>query len=208
MKTSKQGIDFIAQWEGLRLAAYQDVKGVWTIGYGHTGSAARPGNTITETEAKRLLRLDLDEAEAGVRAAVRVPLSQTQFDVLVSFAFNCGNHALATSTLARKLNAGDYAAVPAELARWVHSGGKRVQGLVNRRAAEAVLWRGSYPAPNTGRPEETNVVPEAPRPPRKPVPLGSGVPRSSVVDAWRAVPWLAAAAVIAFIVYNVATRML
>lgn len=139
----------IKQWEGLRLSAYQDVAGIWTIGYGHTGGV-RIAQRITEAEAERLLRQDLARFEAAVDRHVTVPLNDNQFGALVSFAFNVGERAFASSTLLRKLNAGDHAAVPTELAKWNRAGGRRVAGLVNRRAAEAGLWvRGEYVASNT-----------------------------------------------------------
>jgi len=137
-----EGLAHIKRWEGLRLSAYKDVAGIWTIGYGHTSAAGAPtvsaGMKITEAEAERILRADLAKFEARVERLVKVPLTDNQFAALVSFDYNTG--ALHKSTLLKKLNAGDYAAVPEELAKWVNAGGKRVQGLVNRRASEAGLW--------------------------------------------------------------------
>jgi len=141
--TSNSAIEKIKQWEGLRLRSYQDSAGIWTIGYGHTSDAAfkvGPGQTITEAKAAELLRLDLREAEQAVDDAVTVSLTDNQFGALVSFTFNVGAAALRKSALLKKLNAGAYDAVPAELAKWNKAGGKVVQGLVNRRAAEAGLW--------------------------------------------------------------------
>lgn len=141
---SAEGLALLKQWEGLRLDAYRDVGGVWTIGYGHTGGVM-PGERITEAEAEHLLRDDLGWAEGAVHRLVNVKLTDNQHAALVSFVFNVGEGAFAKSTLLRKLNAGDYAAVPAELARWNKAGGQVVQGLVNRRAAEAGLWaKGSF----------------------------------------------------------------
>lgn len=138
----------IKRLEGLRLAAYQDVAGVWTIGYGTTRGVYE-GLTITEATAEHMMNMDLRAFEEGVQAAVEVELSDNQFGALVSFAYNVGLGAFRSSTLLKKLNAGDYEAVPAELAKWVKArvGGQliRVQGLVNRRAAEAGLWaKGSF----------------------------------------------------------------
>lgn len=141
--TCDLAIEKIKQWEGLRLRSYQDSAGVWTIGYGHTSDASfkvGPGQTITEAKATELLRVDLREAEQAIDRVVTVPLNDNQFGALVSFAYNVGNAAFRKSTLLRKLNAGDYDAVPSELAKWNKAGGKVVQGLVNRRAAEAGLW--------------------------------------------------------------------
>lgn len=142
---SAEGLAHVKRWEGLRLDAYRDVAGVWTIGYGHTGSPAAPGVTITEQEAEVLLRADLNTAETAVSQMVKVPLTEEQFASLVSFVFNVGTGAFAKSTLLEELNKGNYDEVPAQLQRWVFAGGKRTPGLVNRRAAEAGLWaKGAY----------------------------------------------------------------
>lgn len=145
-RVSETGLALIKQWEVLRLRAYLCPAGVWTIGYGHTGNV-RAGMEITEEDADALLMSDLATFERAVAQAVKVPLTQHQFDALVSFAFNVGADAFRRSTLRRKLNQGDYTAVPGELAKWVHAGGRKLDGLVNRRAAEAGLWvRGSHVA--------------------------------------------------------------
>lgn len=145
-RISETGLALIKQWEGLRLRAYRCPAGVWTIGYGHTGNV-RAGMEITEEDADALLVSDLATFERAVAQAVKVPLTQHQFDALVSFAFNVGVEAFRKSTLLRKLNALDYAAVPGELAKWVYAGGRKLDGLVSRRAAEAGLWvRGSHVA--------------------------------------------------------------
>jgi lysozyme len=146
------GLSHIMQWEGKRLVAYQDVAGIWTIGYGHTTAAGIPrvreGLRISDKEAEDILKTDLRKFEDRVSRLVKVPLTDNQFAVLVSFDFNTG--ALHKSTLLKKLNAGDYDAVPSELMKWVNAGGKRVQGLVNRRAAEAGLWaKGEFVSSNT-----------------------------------------------------------
>lgn len=146
------GLSHIMQWEGKRLVAYQDVAGIWTIGYGHTTAAGIPrvreGMRISDKEAEDILKADLRKFEDRVSRLIKVPLTDNQFAVLVSFDFNTG--ALHKSTLLKKLNAGDYDAVPAELMKWVNAGGKRVQGLVNRRAAEAGLWaKGEFVSSNT-----------------------------------------------------------
>jgi len=147
-----EGLKIIKQWEGLKLTAYKDGGGVWTIGYGHTSAAGAPivkqGMKITNEEAERILRNDLDKFEADVVRLVKVPLNDNQFAALVSFHFNTG--ALGKSTLLKKLNKGDYKSVPSELMKWVNDNGKRVQGLVNRRSAEVGLWaKGSFVSSNT-----------------------------------------------------------
>ena len=86
---SAEGLAFIQQAEGCRLNAYRDSVGVLTIGYGHT-RLVQDGDTITQDEATSLLEADLAHVYACIRANVRVPLSQGQFDALCSFAFNLG----------------------------------------------------------------------------------------------------------------------
>jgi len=143
-KMNETGLALLKQWEGLRTKSYQDSGGVWTIGYGHTSAAGDPkpvkGMVISQAEAEDILLKDLSHVEAVVARAVQVPLNDNQFAMLVSFCYNVGEAAFRRSTLLKKLNKGDYESVPAELARWVHAKGKRLQGLVNRRAAEAGLW--------------------------------------------------------------------
>jgi lysozyme len=143
-RINADGIALIKQWEGLRLETYRCSAGVLTIGYGHTSSVI-PGMHITETEAERLLMRDLAIFEAEVSRAVDVEITDNQFAALVSWTYNIGVSAMRGSTLIRKLNTGDYASVPAELARWNKIKGVVSPGLSNRRAAEAGLWaRGSF----------------------------------------------------------------
>lgn len=138
--------------EGLRLQAYpdpgsKDGKPV-TIGYGTTrinGQPIKLGTTITEQQAEEYHRQDLMKVGAAVERLAKVNLTDNQFGTLVLFSNNVGIGAFEKSTLLKKLNAGDYEAVPAQLARWNKNDGKVMQGLVNRRAAEAGLWaRGSF----------------------------------------------------------------
>lgn len=141
------GLQLIKQWEGMKLKAYRDVAGVLTIGYGSTGAHVKPGMIITEPQAEALLMKDLERFEERVDRLVKVPLTENQFAALVSFDFNTG--ALHKSTLLKKLNARQYDAVPLELMKWVNARGKRVQGLVNRRSAEAGLWaKGDFVSSN------------------------------------------------------------
>ncbi|WP_455479239.1 lysozyme [Bartonella sp. B23] len=152
-KISKEGLAMIKQWEGLRLHAYQDATGVWTIGYGHTSAAGKPfvhkGTTVTEEQAENILCQDLKQFENAVEQAVQVSLTDKQFAALVSFCYNVGITAFCNSTLLKKLNKGEYESVPAELQKWNKAGGKRLQGLVHRRAAEAGLWAtGAYVSSN------------------------------------------------------------
>ena len=137
------GLALLKEFEGCKLTAYPDPAtggDPWTIGYGSTGPHVKRGVTITQAEAERLLLADLDRFEQAVTRYVTVPLTQNQFDALVSFTYNCGQGSLQTSTLLRKLNAGDYAGAQGQFARWNRAGGKEMAGLTRRRAAEAELF--------------------------------------------------------------------
>ena len=145
---NQDGLNLIKQWEGLRLQAYLCPANVWTIGYGHT-LTAKKGMSISEDEAVNLLRGDLAKFQRCVEDAVQVSLNDNQFAAIVSFCFNVGEGAFRGSTLLKKLNAGNFDAVPSELARWNKVGGKVSAGLTNRRAAEAGLWvKGAYVSSN------------------------------------------------------------
>lgn len=138
-RTSPEGLRIIKEAEGLRLKAYQDTGGVWTIGYGHTGPDVKPGQVITEAVADALLVEDVREAEIAVEKLFPVT-NQNQFDALVSFTFNLGGGQVGESTLRRLHNEGDYAGAKAQFARWRFDNGKELAGLVKRRAAEAALY--------------------------------------------------------------------
>jgi lysozyme len=131
------GLDLIKHFEGLRLEAYQDSGGIWTIGYGHT-RGVHEGMTCSQHQADAWLEADLSIAEAEVLRVVKVPLNDNQFAALTSFAFN--ERGFALSTLVKKLNAGNYASVPDELKKWIYADHKIDPGLVKRRAAEAELF--------------------------------------------------------------------
>jgi lysozyme len=133
------GLALVREHEGLRLAAYRDTSGIWTIGYGHT-EEVRPGYCISSDRAEQLLKADLTRAERAVAALVKVPLTDNQFSALVSFVFNVGEGAFAKSTLLRKLNESGYGLVPACLKSWIFDNGRVLPGLVKRRADEAALW--------------------------------------------------------------------
>ena len=143
MRPSPAAYALIKEFEGLRLHAYQDSAGVWTIGWGHTGDVKR-GQSITIHQAEALLALDIGIAAAAVNRHVEAPLSQNMFDALVSFTFNLGEGRLAQSTLLKKLNLRDYHAAAAEFPKWVkgkHKGKKvTLPGLVKRRAAERAMF--------------------------------------------------------------------
>ena len=138
-----QAMKFIEQREGRRLDAYRDSAGYWTIGVGHLvtkdKNAPRPPS-ITHAEADELFRQDLEPTAGTVEHAVTVSITDNQFAALLSLAFNIGVTAFASSTLVKKLNAGDIAGAAAEFSRWDKAGGKVVDGLTRRRAAECDLF--------------------------------------------------------------------
>ncbi|MDH2121645.1 lysozyme [Pantoea brenneri] len=139
MKVSNNGINLVKRFEGLELKAYRDSVGILTIGYGHT-HAVKAGDAITGEKADAFLREDLQVAELTVNTNVKVKLTQGQFDALVSFVFNLGSGNFVKSTLIKKLNSGDYAGAADEFGKWVNAGGKRLPGLVKRRAAEREVF--------------------------------------------------------------------
>ena len=139
MNVSETGIELIKKFEGCVLKAYKCPAGVWTIGYGHT-SGVKEGQTITKAQAKELLIQDLRPFEIGVNNLVNVPLNQNQFDALVSFCYNLGTGNLKNSTLLKLLNKGDYNGAAEQFDHWIYAGGKKLNGLVKRRAAEKKLF--------------------------------------------------------------------
>jgi GH24 family phage-related lysozyme (muramidase) len=164
-KLGKKGLDLIKSFESFVPYVYDDlippvkgkyrewnggaVKGTLTIGYGHTDAAKHPlkierGLKISQARALEILDVDLDEYEEAVNRLVRVPLTQGQFDALVSFAFNCGTGNLRKSSLLRKLNAGDYDGARACFDLYTRSKGQVLRGLVRRRDSEQALWDDRY----------------------------------------------------------------
>lgn len=138
MNLSDKGRKFIQSFEGCSLAAYQDSIGVWTIGYGHI-QGVKQGDVITKERAEILFAMDLRRYENGVFECVSIALPQSQFDALVSFAYNCGLGNLLKSTLLKKVNAKDLTAKD-EFLKWNKAGGKVIKGLTRRREAEAKLF--------------------------------------------------------------------
>lgn len=140
MRISQKGLNLIKEFEGLELRAYKDSVGVVTIGYGSTGPHVSMGMTITADQAEALLKNDVSRFEKGVMDLVTVPITQNQFDALVSFSFNLGLGNLKASTLLRKLNSLDYVGAANEFPRWNKAGGKALAGLTRRREAEKKLF--------------------------------------------------------------------
>lgn len=141
MKASEKAIALIAEYEGFRGSAYKCPAGIWTCGYGHT-LGVTAGVTCSKEQALAWLAEDVGGAEKYVSALVKVPLSQNQFDALVSFVFNLGAGSLKSSTMLRLINAGNYSQAANEFGKWVMAGGKTQPGLVRRRAAEKKMFEG------------------------------------------------------------------
>ena len=141
---SKTGIDLISSFEGIRLNAYDDGVGVWTIGIGTTiypnGVKVKKGDKCILEQATEYFAHDLKSFAKTVNDSVKLPLSQNQFDALVSLAYNIGSGAFKNSTLLKKLNAKDYAGAADQFLVWNKGGGKVLKGLVRRRDAERALF--------------------------------------------------------------------
>jgi lysozyme len=143
MTTSENGYNLIKRFEGLRLAAYNDGTGVITIGYGTIRINDQPiqtGTVITEDQANQLLQNEVQGFETYVNQYVQIQTTQNQFDALISFTYNLGQHNLLMSTLLRKLNQGDIQGAAAEFPKWDMAGGHVWKGLLDRRLAEQALF--------------------------------------------------------------------
>ncbi|CAI1047967.1 lysozyme [Serratia ficaria] len=142
MQTSNNGRTFIKGFESLELKAYPD-PGTggkpWTVGWGHT-KGVNPGDQITQQQAEQFLSEDLAVFELTVNSAIKRPMTQNQFDAMVSLAFNIGARNFAQSTLVKKFNAGDVSGAADQFPRWKFSAGEVMPGLVRRRAAERELF--------------------------------------------------------------------
>lgn len=155
MKVNKKGQNLIVYFEGEKLAPYKCSAGVWTIGVGHTGSLEAIGidkpiekvKSITQAQSRKLLAQDLEYFEKAVESAVKVPLTQDQFNALVSFTFNCGTGALKQSTLLKRVNLRDTPEnIMSAFKMWCNANGKPVHGLIKRRVEEAQVFNGQgYP---------------------------------------------------------------
>jgi lysozyme len=134
------GLTLIKVSEGRRLQTYIDPVGIPTVCYGHTGPDVRLGQRYTPEQCDAILLKDIKVHRDGVMRCTRVPLNQNQSDAVVSLAFNIGVSRYCNSTLARKLNAGDYAGAANEFPKWTYAGGQQLPGLVTRREAERRLF--------------------------------------------------------------------
>ena len=144
MRLSQNGVNFIKSHEALRLKAYQDSKGVWTIGWGHTKNV-HPGDVITREQAEQFIRDDFAWVERALNADLvagrdKPLVTQNEFDALCSLVFNIGSDAYLDSTVRRKIKQGDKMAAARAFKMWVYSDHKFIQGLANRRADEVRLF--------------------------------------------------------------------
>lgn len=150
---TQEGLDLIKFWESLKLVVYLCPANYWTIGYGHyirgfdktrdtrTIMADNPfPDGITKLEALKILADDVVDAQAAVLRLIKVPLTDGQYDALVSFTFNLGAGRLQASTLRRRVNANLHSEAVVELRKWVYGGGKRLNGLIKRRNMEAAFY--------------------------------------------------------------------
>jgi len=144
VKINAAGLDLIRRWEGLRLTAYQDSVGVWTIGYGHTAEAGPPapkaGMKITEKEADDILKRDLGQYERAVTKAISVASTSNQFAAMTSLCFNIGPTNFAKSSVVRRMNEGNAKAAADAFLLWNKAGGKVLKGLTARREDEKKLF--------------------------------------------------------------------
>jgi lysozyme len=139
MNISNNGIKLIESFEGLRLDSYQDVKGVWTIGYGHTLGVLF-GQSITQSVAEQYLKEDIQNVVNALNHLVKFNVSQNQFDALCSLVFNIGVGNFEHSTLLKDLNAGEIMSARDQFLLWDKVSGESNQSLLNRRLAEQKLF--------------------------------------------------------------------
>jgi lysozyme len=142
LKADAAGRAFLTQQEGERLTSYKDSGGRWTIGVGHLMSTGGAGVHLTHEQSQQLLTQDLARFEAAVNKAVTRPITQHQFNALVSFAFNLGEGALRKSSLLRLVNAGstDAVAITNAFKLWRNVNSKPSPPIEARRLREAALF--------------------------------------------------------------------
>lgn len=140
MKLNDAGKAIIKRREGLQLEAYVCPAGKLTVGYGHTGPDVKAGLKITKEKAEALFDADTERFSVGVKKLLTKTATDNQFSAFVSFAYNVGLGAFAESTMRRRFNEGKLAEAAKEFDRWVYANGKKLSGLVSRRAEEKALF--------------------------------------------------------------------
>jgi len=146
MELSQKGKDLIMQFEGLKLSAYQDIVGIWTIGFGNiyyeNNVAVKKGDIITHNRAIELFNLIVKKFEVGVDELVTSNVNQNQFDAMVSLAYNIGIGNLKSSSLLKMVNKSpNDTAIYLQFLRWNKAKGQVIQGLTRRRIAESELYK-------------------------------------------------------------------
>ncbi len=142
MKLSQAGLDLIKHFEGFSHVTYICPGGFRTIGYGHLMADNEDyPDGISVFEAEQMLWKEIQKDEQSVARLIRVPLTQGQFDALVSFVYNLGSGALQRSTLRQKINREEHDEVPNELMKWIWAGGRKLNGLIRRRQAEGLMYQ-------------------------------------------------------------------
>lgn len=140
---NQEGLDLICKFEGFSPNIYICPAGYPTIGYGHVVKEyerKKLKNGISEATALQLLQVDAQIAQQAVLRFITAPLTDNQFNALVSFTYNLGAGALQRSTLRRKVNAHEHEDVPQEFKKWVWAGGRKLEGLIKRRNFEAAIY--------------------------------------------------------------------
>ena len=145
MNIPQAAIDIIKEFEGLRLEAYRDSAGVWTIGYGTTAAAnvgigPRAGTIITQAQAEEYLRRAVEKFAATIQPMIEKPINDNEWSAFLSLAYNIGPGAFSGSSALRKFNAGDKAGAADAILLWNKAGGKVLNGLQRRREAERALF--------------------------------------------------------------------
>ena len=142
MKISQAGLELIKHFEGFSHEVYICPGGFRTIGFGHLMADDEDyPDGISLFEGERLLWAELEKDQQAVRRLINVPLTQGQFDALVSFVYNLGSGALQRSTLRQKINREEHDEVPKELMKWVYADGRKLNGLIRRRQAEGLMYQ-------------------------------------------------------------------
>ena len=144
MKLSDNGYNFISSMEGVRTKAYKDSVGIWTVGIGFItvdGQKVNENTTLTTEQIKIQFTKQIATYENAVNNSVTSQINQNQFDALVSFTFNLGTGSLKSSTLLKKVNVNPAdPSITTEFSKWNKAGGRVIDGLTKRRAAEAKLY--------------------------------------------------------------------
>lgn len=177
MRMGTEGLELLKKFEGLRLTAYKDSVGVWTIGYGHTSMAGAPkvraGMKISQAKAEEILRRDLKKYEDAVLSGLRVTVSQPMFDAMVSLCYNIGPANFKKSSVLRLTNNGRLHEAADKFALWNRAGGRVLRGLTRRRSAEADLYRSGI---HEHEFDASDVIPDRP----------SGKPMAKSTTNWAA----------------------